>query len=81
MHPEMNRRTPHRALPSRILASSGKTIESPGYRVDIPKDWEMKSSAADPILENKEETLQISIMVKVPLPRIGKNMPKPPATA
>ena len=46
------------------LASSGKTIESPGYRVDIPKDWEMKSSAADPILENKEETLQISIMDK-----------------
>ena len=32
--------------------------------MDIPKDWEMKSSAADPILENKEETLQISIMDK-----------------
>lgn len=46
------------------LASSGKTIESPGYRMEIPKDWEMKNSAADPLLENKDETLQISIMDK-----------------
>ncbi len=46
------------------LASSGKTIEAAGYRMEIPKDWEMKNSAADPLLENKEETLQISIMDK-----------------
>ena len=63
------------------LASSGKTIESPGYRVDIPKDWEMKSSAADPLLENKRKRSRSLLWIKVPLPRIGKNMPKPPATA
>lgn len=46
------------------VAASGKTIESPGYRMDIPKDWELKASASDPLLENKDETLQISIMDK-----------------
>lgn len=46
------------------IASSGKTIEAPGYRMDIPKDWERKNTSVDPLLENKDETLQISIMDK-----------------
>lgn len=46
------------------IASSGKAIESPGYRMDIPKDWELKASSGDPLLENRDETLQISIMDK-----------------
>lgn len=46
------------------IASSGKSLEAPGYHLEIPKGWEMKESAADPLLENKDGTLQISIMDK-----------------
>lgn len=46
------------------IASSGKTIEAAGYRMDIPKDWAVKAASGDLLLESKEGTLQISIMDK-----------------
>ncbi|HIT53198.1 MAG TPA: hypothetical protein IAD07_04580 [Candidatus Fimivicinus intestinavium] len=46
------------------ISASGNALETPGYRMEIPEDWERKNDSVNPLLENKEETLQISIMDK-----------------
>lgn len=46
------------------ISASGSSLETPGYRMEIPEDWERKNDSVNPLLENKEQTLQISIMDK-----------------
>lgn len=39
-------------------------VEAPGYNLDIPKGFEVKSSDDDLLLENKKGTIQFNIMDK-----------------
>lgn len=39
-------------------------IIAPDYSLDIPKDFEVKSDGNDPLLENKQGTIQFNIMDK-----------------
>ncbi len=40
------------------------TIKTPAYNYEIPKDFEIKSKGTDPLLENKQGTVQLNIMDK-----------------
>lgn len=46
-----------------VTITDGKII-APDYSLDIPEDFEVKSDGNDPLLENKQGTIQFNIMDK-----------------
>ena len=46
------------------LIVDNDTIKTPAYNYEIPKDFEIKSKGTDPLLENKQGTVQLNIMDK-----------------
>lgn len=46
-----------------VTVTDGKII-APNYSLDIPEDFEVKSDGNDPLLENKQGTIQFNIMDK-----------------
>lgn len=51
-------------LSEKYLIVSDDKIMAPAYELEVPEDFDIKASNADPLLENKKGTVQINIMDK-----------------
>ena len=49
--------------PDKVVIEDDEII-APAYKLDIPEDFELKSDGENPLLENKEGTVQFNIMDK-----------------
>lgn len=52
------------ALSEKYLIIDDNKLMAPAYDYEIPEDFTLKSSDADPLLENKQGTIQINIVDK-----------------
>lgn len=51
-------------LTEKYLIIDNKTLKTPSYDYEIPEDFELKSVGSDPLIENKQGTIQFNIMDK-----------------
>lgn len=51
-------------LTEKYLIIDDKTLKTPSYDYEIPDDFELKSVGSDPLIENKQGTIQFNIMDK-----------------
>lgn len=51
-------------LTEKYLIIDDNTLKTPSYDYEIPDDFELKSTGADPLLENSQGTIQFNIMDK-----------------
>lgn len=52
------------ALSEKYLIVDDDKIMAPAYELEVPENFEVKASSADPLLENKKGTVQLNIMDK-----------------
>lgn len=51
-------------LTEKYLIIDNNTLKTPSYDYEIPEDFELKSTGSDPLIENKQGTIQFNIMDK-----------------
>jgi len=51
-------------LTEKYLIIDNNTLKTPSYDYEIPEDFELKSVGSDPLIENKQGTIQFNIMDK-----------------
>lgn len=59
-----NGNTVTEVLSEKYLIIDNNTLKTPSYNYEIPEDFELKSVGADPLIENKQGTIQFNIMDK-----------------
>ncbi len=61
---DKNGNTVTQVLADNYLMVDGNKLKSPAYKYEIPEDFELKSVGSDPLIENKQGTIQFNIMDK-----------------
>lgn len=59
-----NGNTVTEVLTEKYLIIDNNTLKTPSYDYEIPDDFDLKSTGADPLIENKQGTIQLNIMDK-----------------
>lgn len=61
---DKNGNTVTQVLADNYLMVDGNKLKSPSYNYEIPEDFDLKSVGSDPLIENKQGTIQFNIMDK-----------------
>ncbi|MBQ8209352.1 MAG: hypothetical protein IJZ35_02075 [Clostridia bacterium] len=59
-----NGNTVTEVLTEKYLIIDNNSLKTPSYDYEIPEDFELKSVGSDPLIENKQGTIQFNIMDK-----------------
>lgn len=59
-----NGNTVTEVLTEKYLIIDNNSLKTPSYDYEIPDDFDLKSTGADPLIENKQGTIQLNIMDK-----------------
>lgn len=59
-----NGNTVTEVLTEKYLIVDNNTLKTSSYKYEIPDDFELKSVGSDPLIENKQGTIQLNIMDK-----------------
>lgn len=59
-----NGNTVTEVLTEKYLIIDNNSLKTPAYDYEIPEDFELKSVGSDPLIENKQGTIQFNIMDK-----------------